>query len=100
MKTLFDPSLYQFDTPQPSYWEASAGDVELQCKPLAGAHNCDIAIIGGGYTGLSAALHLARDFDIDVAVLVLILGDITSTPVWVFTDCGAFSISRSLSDLG
>jgi hypothetical protein len=26
MKTLFDPSLYQFDTPQPSYWEASAGD--------------------------------------------------------------------------
>ena len=100
MKTLFDSSLYQFDTPQPSYWEASAGDVELQCKPLAGAHNFDVAIIGGGYTGLSAALHLARDFDIDVAVLVLILGDITSTPVWVFTDCGTFSISRSLSDLG
>ena len=70
MKTLFDPSLYQFDKPQPSYWEASAGDVKLQCKPLAGAHNCDVAIIGGGYTGLSAAFHLARDFDIDAAVLV------------------------------
>ena len=60
MKTLFDPSLYQFDTPQPSCWEATARDLELQCKPLAGAHNCDVVIIGGGYTGLSAALHLAR----------------------------------------
>ena len=57
MKTLFDPRLYQFDTPQPSYWEATAGDLELHCKPLVGAHNCDVAIIGGGYTGLSAGVH-------------------------------------------
>ena len=69
MKPLFDPSLYQFDQAQPSYWEASAGDVNVKGKPLAGAQSCDVAIIGGGYTGLSAALHLARDFNIDVAVL-------------------------------
>ena len=27
-------------------------------KPLAGAQSCDVAIIGGGYTGLSAAWHV------------------------------------------
>ncbi|MFA7638112.1 MAG: FAD-binding oxidoreductase [Parvibaculum sp.] len=30
---------------------------------------CDVAIIGGGYTGLSCALHLARDFSMDVRLL-------------------------------
>lgn len=50
MKTLFDPSLYPFDKPQPSYWEASAGDVKLQCKPLAGAHNCNVAHRSAGRT--------------------------------------------------
>jgi glycine/D-amino acid oxidase-like deaminating enzyme len=69
MKRLFHPSLYEFDKPQPSYWEASAGDSELRCEPLEGAQTCDVAIIGGGYTGLSAALHLARDFSVDVSLL-------------------------------
>jgi len=60
MKRLFHPRLYEFDNPQPSYWEASAGDLKLHSEPLAGTQSCDVAIIGGGYTGLSAALHLAR----------------------------------------
>jgi hypothetical protein len=69
MKPLFHPSLYQFDQPQPSYWEKCAGDVSVQGKPLARDQSCDVAIIGGGYTGLSATLHLPRDFKVDVAVL-------------------------------
>ena len=69
MGTLFHPSLYRFDEAQPSYWEASAPDPNLQAGPLSGSQSCDVAIIGGGYTGLSAALHLARDYDIDVRVL-------------------------------
>ena len=69
MKRLYDDNLYQFDRPQPSYWEATAKDIEVQAKPLHENDSCDVAIIGGGYTGLSAAYHLARDYNIDVRVL-------------------------------
>ncbi len=69
MKPLFHPSLYRFDQTQPSYWEATAGESELRNETLSDAQSCDVAIIGGGYTGLSAALHLARDFNVDVCLL-------------------------------
>ena len=69
MKPLFHPSLYEFDRPQPSYWEATASTNSLPSEPLKGTQSCDVAIIGGGYTGLSAALHLARDFSVDVCLL-------------------------------
>ena len=68
-KTLFDPSLYEFNKPQPSYWEATAGKADLRGRALTDTQSCDVAIIGAGYTGLSAALHLARDFSVDVRVL-------------------------------
>lgn len=66
---LYDQSLYRFAEAQPSYWEATAGSTGPTGTPLAGPQSCDVAIIGGGYTGLSAALHLARDFGVDVRVL-------------------------------
>ncbi len=69
MKQLFHPSLYRFDQAQPSYWEATAGETELRNETLDGTQSCDVAIIGGGYTGLSAALHLARDFNVDACLL-------------------------------
>ncbi|MEM7207717.1 MAG: FAD-binding oxidoreductase [Pseudomonadota bacterium] len=69
VKRLWHDSLYKFDTPQPSYWEASAGESGITGQLLQGSHQCDVAIIGGGYTGLSAALHLARDYNVDVRVL-------------------------------
>jgi len=53
----------------PSYWEATAKSPAQSYSPLQSDEACDIAIIGGGYTGLSAALHLARDHSIDVRVL-------------------------------
>lgn len=43
----------------PSYYAATAGPGP-DAPPLLGAHRADICVIGGGYTGLSAALHLAR----------------------------------------
>ena len=66
---LFHSSLYEFNKPQPSYWEATAGPANLQGSALNGSQSCDVAIIGGGYTGLSAAMHLARDFNVDTRVL-------------------------------
>jgi gamma-glutamylputrescine oxidase len=43
-----------------SYYAASA--TPLAPFPAAsGDINCDVCVIGGGYTGLSAALHLAQD---------------------------------------
>jgi glycine/D-amino acid oxidase-like deaminating enzyme len=69
MKRQFDDNLYQFDSPQASYWEATAPAAAFDASPLVRDESCDVAIIGGGYTGLSAALHLARDFQTDVRVL-------------------------------
>lgn len=66
---LYDENLYRFHEPQASYWEATAGDRDVQAPPLAGDAQCDVAIIGAGYTGLSAALHLARDHSLDACAL-------------------------------
>ena len=68
-KRLYDDNLYRFDTPQASYWEASGGAEFTAAPQLTTGESCDVAIIGGGYTGLSAALHLARDYDVDVRLL-------------------------------
>ncbi len=47
-----------------SYWLESAGFYERQPNPplLAPRTSADIVVIGGGYTGLSAAWHLAGRF--------------------------------------
>ncbi|HUG61341.1 MAG TPA: FAD-binding oxidoreductase [Methylomirabilota bacterium] len=42
----------------PSWYAASAGDAPRH-PPLQGARRADVAIVGAGYTGLSAALTLA-----------------------------------------
>ena len=69
MRRLYDDNLYDFATPQPSYWEATAPSPAFASPPLATSESCDVAIIGGGYTGLSAAYHLAKDHGADVRVL-------------------------------
>ncbi len=68
LKTLYDASVYE-PAPVASHWEATAPADPPDWRPLDGEARCDVAVIGGGYTGLSAALHLARDHGIEVAVL-------------------------------
>ena len=49
---------------QPGTYPASfyaAGVSPLtNCEPIAGDLRCDVCVVGGGFTGLSAALHLAQ----------------------------------------
>ena len=50
-----------------SYYAASANKYE-PFPTLDGSINCDVCVVGGGYTGLSSALHLA-EMGYDVVVL-------------------------------
>ena len=52
-----------------SYWAATAGAEVERTDPIAGDIEVEVAIIGGGYTGLSTAYHLGRDFGIAAHVL-------------------------------
>lgn len=71
---MYDPLVHPFpDQNQPdpdSYWLKLSGAVAPDDDgPVAGDADVDVAIIGGGYTGLSAALALAREHGINATVL-------------------------------
>ena len=59
-------SYQNFDLP-PSLWVATAAPASVT-PPLDGDQQADVAIVGGSFTGLSSALHLAEQ-GTDVAVL-------------------------------
>ena len=51
--------------PHPLSYYAATADLPDPCPPLNGEHRCDVCVVGGGYTGVSAALHLAeRGYDV------------------------------------
>ena len=66
---MYHPIMYDRDQPVDSFWEASAGEEVAGCDCLDGDQSCEIAIIGAGYTGLSAAYHLAAQAGVEVRVL-------------------------------
>ncbi|GLX79383.1 FAD-dependent oxidoreductase [Thalassotalea insulae] len=52
-----------------SYWAETSGQPPENDQALTQDINVDVAIIGAGYTGLSCALHLARNYGINATVL-------------------------------
>ncbi|HUP94625.1 MAG TPA: FAD-binding oxidoreductase [Burkholderiales bacterium] len=53
----------------PSYWSATAAEPAPDDGPLTGTLDTEVAIIGAGYTGLSCAYHLARDYGLRATVI-------------------------------
>jgi glycine/D-amino acid oxidase-like deaminating enzyme len=68
-KQLRPPDLYEYSVD--NYWFRSADfEAEPICPRLRGSHKADVVIVGGGYTGLSAAYHIHRKFPGKKIVLV------------------------------
>ena len=53
----------------PTYWIGTAGTPPEDDGPISSDVDVDVAIIGSGYTGLSCAIHLAREHGMAAAVL-------------------------------
>jgi glycine/D-amino acid oxidase-like deaminating enzyme len=68
MASTTHPHAFHFDRAVDSYWEASADPPAFDAPPLASEESCEVAVIGAGFTGLSAALELAAA-GVDVRVL-------------------------------
>src|SRR3546814_15132620 len=85
LSRLYHPALYDRDVPVGSYWEASAPPLARDTPPLTGAADCEVAVIGAGYTGLTAALTLVEGHGMGVTVLE------AGTPGWGASESGRAS---------
>lgn len=61
MRRVLPQHAYSDDRIERCFWSEAVPNTMLQRPAAQGTLKADVAIIGGGYTGLSAALNLARD---------------------------------------
>ena len=66
MERIFPPFTYS-DAPRTGCWWDETCQIAERAA-LNADLSCDVAIVGGGFTGISAALHLA-EAGVSVAVL-------------------------------
>lgn len=60
MKRIFSDHAYGPAPVSGNYWAETVPDTALERAPAMGEIRADVAVIGAGFTGLSAALHLAQ----------------------------------------
>ena len=68
MSQLYHNDMYQFDTPVKSYWEHITSK-KKKYDTLEKNVSSNIVVMGGGYTGISCALQLAKEYHEDVILL-------------------------------
>ena len=66
MKRIFEDIAYTGAPVQNCFWNVTAPSREFQT--LGADQSCDVAIVGAGFTGISAAYHLAQN---GVSVILL-----------------------------
>lgn len=70
---LYDPMTAKSPGPKsdyaPTYWIDTAGPAPEDDGPVQGDMDVDVVVIGSGYTGLSTAIHLAKNHGIQAHVL-------------------------------
>lgn len=70
---LYDPLTAKSPGPKsdyaPTYWIGTAGAPPADDGPVQGDMDVEVAVIGSGYTGLSTAIHLAKNHGIQAHVL-------------------------------
>ena len=68
MKNIYHSDIYQFNTPVSSYWEDHSSE-NLNLDKLNKDVSSEIVVIGGGYTGLSCAINLIENHNLDVILV-------------------------------
>ena len=68
MTNLYHKDIYKFEEPVKSYWETTI-DTKNKYENLTKNIQTNIVVIGGGYTGLSCALSLAKNYNEDVVLV-------------------------------
>ena len=68
MNNLYHPDIYKFDTPIKSYWEDTS-NTNFNLEKLNKDTSAEIVVIGGGYTGLSCAINLIENYNLDVLLV-------------------------------
>ena len=68
MKNIYHPDMYKFDLSTNSYWKDTS-NLNFNLGKLTKDINSEIVIIGGGYTGLSCAINLSINYNLDVILV-------------------------------
>ena len=68
MKNIYHSDIYKFEKPVNSYWEDTTKE-NFNLNKLTKDINSEVAIIGGGYTGLLCAINLIENYNLDVILI-------------------------------